>query len=97
MKTKAFKTKLSLNKKTISHLSNQDMNGIKVGGITDTRAGCWLYETCEFYTCDCTFYCTSPTKCYNCYSPTRECNTSVTAAGSLVSCETHGMTCCYLP
>jgi bacteriocin-like protein len=73
MKTKTFKTKLSLNKKTVSNLSNNELSQVKGGG---TRLGCWLYETCEFYTCDCTFYCTDATKCYNCYNPTNECNKS---------------------
>jgi hypothetical protein len=86
MKTKTFKTKLSLNKKTISHLSNQDMNGIKVGVRTHTMIDCWLFETCEWQTCDCTFYCTALTQCYNCYSPTRECDASATNPYTYMTC-----------
>lgn len=72
MKTKKFKKKLSLNKKTISNLANEAMSDLKAGAPQTrfcTAVNCWLYETGEFQTCDCTYYCTDYTNCYNCNFP----------------------------
>ncbi|MCP4213366.1 MAG: hypothetical protein GY765_01860 [bacterium] len=48
MKVKAFKSKLTLNKKTIAHLSKGGMNGIN-GGVCDCDCNC-----------DCTCCCPDP-------------------------------------
>ncbi|MCP4213363.1 MAG: hypothetical protein GY765_01845 [bacterium] len=49
MKVKAFKSKLTLNKKTIAHLSKGGMNGIN-GGVCNCDCNC-----------DCTCCCPDPT------------------------------------
>jgi natural product precursor len=50
MKTKEFGKKLSLNKKTISHLDNQEMNDVQGGTGTCVSM---IYLSCS-PTCDCT-------------------------------------------
>lgn len=57
MKTKKFNKKLALNKKTIARLDNQEMEHFKGGAVRRTIRPCWLYETHEFHTCDCSYYC----------------------------------------
>jgi hypothetical protein len=69
MKTKTFKKKLYFNKETVSNLGKVGMDKLKAGRPTQTIGGCWLYETGEFGTCDCTYYCTAFTNCYNCNYP----------------------------
>lgn len=56
MKSKEFKKKLELNKKTITDLSNRQMNVIH-GGLIICTVECPKYYTHEFHTCNCTFYC----------------------------------------
>jgi hypothetical protein len=63
MKTKIFNKKLTLNKKTIVNLGNEEMNSVYAGGIypctrvdrTCERA-CLTDETCFPHTCSCVTY-----------------------------------------
>jgi hypothetical protein len=69
MKKMKFNKKLSLNKRTISHLNNVELEGIKGGTETIEPTTCWICES-QFGNCtiisDC--YCESyPQLCYTDY------------------------------
>ena len=62
MKTKSFSKKLTLNKKTIANLRNDEMNGVHGGLRPCTRIdptcerACLTDETCWPYSCSCVTY-----------------------------------------
>jgi hypothetical protein len=59
MKTKRFKKRLGLNKKTIANLNKPDMQSLRGGTLHS-------YKTCAFtraWECDTAFTCTDPRMC----------------------------------
>lgn len=70
MKTKKLSKKLALNKKTISNLSDSEMNNVHGGELTMPPKTCLVCETdygpyCDSVIPTCTESTTSPTFCAN--------------------------------
>ena len=80
MKPKKFRSKLSLNKKTIADLNEKAMRHLKGGCLkTDVQSGCLITYTCMADTC--------PTDCVvTCYYTCGASCEGVTCQGTLPDC-----------
>lgn len=56
MKTKKFNKKLTLNKTTVSDLTDKEMLSAK-GGDSQWYPGCWSTHTCYIVNCDSNLSC----------------------------------------